>query len=112
MIEGEGRDRRKVHILAPVLHSLFGTLFKNGEYVRSWSLASLTPIFKKGDAADLDNYRAIAVGSLFGKLYAGLLDARLSICAEKNHWRAEGQAGFRVKKSTVDHVFILLAPSH
>jgi len=61
VIEGEGRDRRKVHILAPVLHSLFGTLFKNGEYVRSWSLASLTPIFKKGDATDLDNYRAIAV---------------------------------------------------
>ena len=54
-----------------------------------------------------DNYRAIAVGSVLGKLYAVILDTRLSVCAEKNGWRAEGQAGFRAGKSTVDHVFVL-----
>jgi len=104
---GEGNERTREYILAPVLHSVFHALFTSGEYVRSWSLASLTPVFKKGDASDLDNYRAIAVGSLLGKLYAVLLDARLSVCAEKHKWRAEGQAGFRVGKSTVDHVFVL-----
>jgi hypothetical protein len=59
-------------------------------------------VFKKGDASSLDNYRAIAVGSVLGKLYAVILDARLSVCAERSHWRAEGQAGFRAGKSTVD----------
>ena len=67
----------------------------------------MSPIFKKGDAANLDNYRAIAVGSVLGKLYAVILDTRLFVCAEKNGWRAEGQAGFRAGKSTVDHVFVL-----
>jgi hypothetical protein len=91
----------------PVLHELSEALFCSGEYVRHWSMATLSPIFKKGDATNLDNYRAIAVGSVLGKLYAVILDTRLSVCAEKNGWRAEGQAGFRVGRSTVDHVLVL-----
>jgi hypothetical protein len=70
-------------------------------------MATLSPILKKGDASNLDNYRAIAVGSVLGKLYAVILDTRLSVCAENSGWRAEGQAGFRPGKSTVDHVFVL-----
>ena len=64
-------------------------------------------VFKKGDATSLDNYRAIAIGAVFGKLYSVLLDTRMSNVAEKEGWRAEGQAGFRPEKSTVDHVFVL-----
>ena len=97
----------KRHVLLPVLFDLYQALFSSGEFVRKWSMATLSPIFKKGDAANLDNYRAIAVGSVLGKLYAVILDTRLSVCAEKNGWRAEGQAGFRAGKSTVDHVFVL-----
>lgn len=36
-----------------------------------------------------------------------MLESRLSAAAEKHGWRAEGQAGFRPDKSTVDQVFIL-----
>lgn len=102
-----GRSYSEVHLLAPVLVALFQQLFSHGLYVRSWSSATLSPVFKKGDATNLDNYRAIAVGSVFGKLYAVLLDARLSVCAERHNWRAEGQAGFRPGKSTSDHIFVL-----
>ena len=95
------------YTLVPVLHELYGALFGNGQYVREWSMASLTAVFKKGDATSLDNYRAIAIGAVFGKLYSVLLDTRMSVVAEKEGWRAEGQAGFRPEKSTVDHVFVL-----
>jgi hypothetical protein len=86
---------------------MYQALFSSGEFVRQWAMATLSPIFKKGDASNLDNYRAIAVGSVLGKLYAVILDTRLSVCAENSGWRAEGQAGFRPGKSTVDHVFVL-----
>lgn len=76
-------------------------------YVNGLLLASISAVFKKGDASCLDNYRAVAVSSVLGKLYAVVLDARVSICAESHGWRAEGQAGFRTGKSTVDHVFVL-----
>jgi hypothetical protein len=97
----------KDYVLAPVLRQIYQSLFSQGHYVRDWSSASLSAVFKKGDATCLDNYRAIAVGAVMGKLYAVLLDCRMSSCAEKSGWRAEGQAGFRAGKSTVDHVFVL-----
>ena len=103
---GDGKVLRE-YTLVPVLHALYGALFDNGQYVREWSMASLTAVFKKGDATSLDNYRAIAIGAVFGKLYSVLLDTRMSNVAEKEGWRAEGQAGFRPGKSTVDHVFVL-----
>ena len=105
-IDLDGKVIREYH-LVPVLHKLYDALFRNGQYVREWSRASLTAVFKKGDATSLDNYRAIAVGAVFGKLYSVLLDRRLSSLAERDGWRAEGQAGFRPEKSTMDHVFVL-----
>jgi len=102
-----GDHVKRYNVLGPVLHQLYNALFTSGKYVRDWSSAAPSAVFKKGDASSLDNYRAIAVGSVFGKLYAVILDARLSVCAEKNGWRAEGQAGFRAGKSTVDHVLVL-----
>ena len=103
---GEGKTCKQ-NLLLPVLHALFEALFRKGDYVREWSSATLSAVFKKGDPTSLDNYRAIAVGAVLGKLYAELLDTSLTVCAEKHGWRAEGQAGFRPNKSTVDQVFIL-----
>ena len=42
----------------------------------SWNFALITPI-QKGDKYDPDNYRAIAVGSILGKLFAFFLLNRL-----------------------------------
>jgi len=91
--ESEDGKSRKVNILVPLLHALFNQVFTRGEYIQEWSSATLSAVFKKGDAASLDNYRAIAIGAVLGKLYAILLETRLTVCAEKQGWRAEGQAG-------------------
>ena len=42
-----------------------------------------------------------------GKMLSMLLDARLSDFCEQHGLRAEGQAGFRQKRRTCDHVFVL-----
>ena len=41
------------------------------------------------------------------KLYATILDERVHTWAESNKIRAEGQAGFRRGRGTIDNVFIL-----
>ena len=105
--EGAPVKQTKQNVLAPVLHALFNALFTQCQYAQDWSAATLSAVFKKGDAGALDNYRAIAVGAVLGKLYAVILETRLTVCAEKHGWRARGQAGFRPDKSTVDQVFIL-----
>ena len=102
-----GREVCRTHVLLPALRAIMHAVFASGAYPAEWSAATLTAVFKKGDAQSLDNYRGIAVGSAFGKLFSMVLDARLSRVAEQRGWRAEGQAGFRRGRRTADHVFVL-----
>ena len=55
----------------------------------------------------MDNYRGITVSTVLSKLYATVLERRISSWAETNGLRAAGQAGFRRDHRTTDNVFIL-----
>lgn len=101
-----GRDRRE-YILLPILHTLLKNIFCSGRYPEGWSAAALTAVYKKGEAENLNNYRGIAVGNVLGKLFGSVLNTRLDAYAERIGARAEGQAGFRKGRSTIDHVFVL-----
>jgi len=60
-------------------------------------------LFKGGDASKFDNYKGITVRPILAKLFAMILDKRLSEWAEQNGLCAKGQAGFRKD----DQLFIL-----
>ena len=53
-----------------ILH-LFNQCLANGVY--PWNVSLVTPLHKKGDRANPDNYRAIAVSSAIGKLFSNIL---------------------------------------
>ncbi len=63
--------------------------------------------FKGGDASKFDNYRGIIVGFILAKLFAMILNKRLSEWVEQHGLHAEGQAGFRKYYSTTNQLFIL-----
>ena len=65
------------------------------------------PIHKSGDASDPSNYRGITVGPVVAKLFAMVLDARITEWTEDNQIRARGQAGFRRDHRTTDNIFVL-----
>ncbi len=73
-------DTHKEYILLPYLVSLFNQIFSRGlsAFPNDWSRGVITPIHKKGDTENLDNYRDIMVGVAFAKLYSTLLDARIT----------------------------------
>ena len=48
-----------------VLHKLLNKIFSNHVYPTSWTTNFLKPIFKKGDQSDTENYRGLAIGSVF-----------------------------------------------
>ena len=67
-----------------------GTLLAvTGSVPRDWLLGAITAIHKKGDATDPNNYRGITVGHVLGKLYALMLNLRLSAWAEANKIRGD-----------------------
>ncbi len=64
-------------------------------------------LFKGGDASKFDNYRGITVGPILAKLFAMILEKRLSEWVEQHGLRAKGQTGFRKDYCTIDQLFIL-----
>lgn len=74
---------------------------------QSWCTGVIHPIFKSGDANDPSNYRGITVTSVLAKLFAMILEARMSVWAEDHDLRAAGQAGFCKDYRTTDNVFIM-----
>ena len=72
-----------------------------------WTTTIITPLHKKGDVHNPDNYRAIAVGSNIGKLYSSILLERLLRFRMKHCPDTENQLGFKKGSQTVDHLFTL-----
>jgi hypothetical protein len=64
-------------------------------------------LFKGGDASKFDNYMGITIGPILAKLFAMILDKRLSEWAEQHGLCAKGQAGFHKDYHTTDQFFIL-----
>jgi hypothetical protein len=60
----------------------------------------VTPIHKKRDLRDVNNYRPISVLPLFSKLLEKLMYNRLTAFIDRNEVLTEVQHGFRTKKST------------
>jgi hypothetical protein len=82
--------------------NLFNQCLEHGIY--PWTTSVVTPLHKKGSIYDLNNYRAIAVASNLGKLFAGILLQRLiKYRAEFNPDRAN-QFGFCQGALTADHI--------
>ena len=100
------RGRAPVRVAVPYLAALFNRVLV-GSYPQQWRVSTLTPVFKKGDAAVCDNYRGIAVGGALAKLYASVLARRISKHCEDHNLRAVSQAGCRSGFGTEHHLFTL-----
>lgn len=87
-----------------LLH-LYNKCWKYNRVPEEWNTAKVISIFKKGNRKDCANYRGISLTDTAYKIYAKILNNRLSILME--HLITEEQMGFRKGRSTIDGVFIL-----
>ena len=92
-------------LVTPLTH-LFNNVF-TGEYPAQWAICTVTPVPKKGDPQDPNNYRGIAVSTAIAKLFSLVVYLRMDSWAEDTKRRAAGQAGFRNGRSTTDGIFVL-----
>ena len=95
--------------LAPFLTQLANKCFLTSSFPASESTGHIIPLYKgKGDPASPDNYRGITIISVFAKLYATIINARISAWRLANpQQRAYGQGGFLRHHRTEDHLFTL-----
>lgn len=92
-------------ILAPLLNTLFNKVLDCKTIPDEWAKSDIVLIYKKGNPADIGNYRPISLQPTLYKLFASCLEERLAKYTEK--LQPVEQAGFRRNYSTVDHIYCL-----
>ena len=93
--------------IQPYLCKIFNKIFETGYFPIQWGIATIIPLFKKGDRDLCDNYRGISLLSITSKVFTAVINSRLYTWAENNHKINEEQAGFRKSYSTIDHIYTL-----
>ena len=91
--------------LLEVITKIFNSYLTHGCY--PWNTSLITPLHKKGDRYDPNNYRAIAIGSNLGKLFSSILLNRLLRFRENNAPNLPNQQGFCKGGQTLDHILCL-----
>ena len=94
--------------ISPPLRKAFNLLLLTGESIPAWAEGIMYLIYKgKGDITDLNNYRGITVNNSISKLFASLLNDRLSKLVEKRGVLGQVQNGGRGNRQGLDSIFIL-----
>ena len=92
-------------VLSKPLVKLINFSFSKRTFPNLLKFANVTPVFKKGDNLDYNNYRPISLIPNIGKLIEKIVHKRLYSFLEKNSLLFKQQYGFRNKLST-NHTLI------
>ena len=90
-------------IVKPLL-MIFRNSLNEGVFPSLWKKGNITPIHKKGDKDNINNYRPISVLPLFGKLFEKLIYNALYKYLEDNHILDANQSGFRTGDSCINQL--------
>ncbi|XP_028168072.1 uncharacterized protein LOC114358336 [Ostrinia furnacalis] len=92
-------------ILIPYFAELFNMVLENGKAPKQWCCSNIVLLYKKGNPADIGNYRPISLLSSIYKLFTSIVLSRISAKIDNN--QPIEQAGFRSGFSTIDHIHTL-----
>ena len=73
----------------------------SGIFSYDWKCAKVTPLFKKGEASDLNNYGPISVISVRAKVFERTVDDQLYNFFEQRRYHFYSQSVFHSLHSTV-----------
>ena len=88
-----------------ILSYIFNLSLSQGKFISNFKHAKIIPLFKKGSAKDVSNYRPISLLSCFSKILEKLVYNRLYSFLKKSNAINEHQFGFR---KNIQQVTLLL----
>lgn len=89
------------------LKIIFNEILDTTNYPTLWQHQLLSPIYKKGQTSDPNNYRGISLISTFSKIFLYILYARIENFCSSRGILCEEQGGYKKKRWTVDNAFTL-----
>jgi len=93
-----------------LLQAVYTAVFNIGQVPSQWKSGKTVLIHKKGDAANIDNFRPITLLSCIYKLMSAVISQRLTLTATAKGWLSTCQKGFIAKsQGLTEHTFGLSA---
>ena len=85
----------------------FNVLYNGGEFPVDWAEIIISPLYKKADPAQPQNYRPVSLAKTVLKLYTLLISNRLLDWSAKYKIVSDYQAAYKKKTGCAEHVFVL-----
>ena len=98
--------KRLKNVLCIPLSSIFEVSFRTSEVPSYWSKAIVVPIFKKGNALEVNNYRPISLCCVSCKVMESIINEALISHLTVNNLISEKQHGFSKGKSCVTQLLL------
>lgn len=89
---------------------LFKKTFDSGLIPEKLKMSRVVPVFKKGDKADVRNYRIVAISSVILKIFERAMKFKLTAIIEPH--LSNAQHGFRAKRSVTTNLLNLSISVH
>ena len=87
-------------IISFYLSHLFNLSLSTGTVPSCWKKKRVTPVFKKGDSDDVNNYRPISILPITMKIFEKVVHSQVSDFLDSSNILSQSQSGFRNKYST------------
>ncbi|KAK4825642.1 hypothetical protein QYF61_001427 [Mycteria americana] len=91
-------------VLSKPLSIIYQQSWLTGEVPADWTLANVTPIYKKGQKEDPGNYRPVSLTSVPGKLMEQIILSAITWHVENNQGIKPSQHGFRKGRSCLTNL--------
>lgn len=89
------------------IREILNKMWEDGYMPEGWDTAVVVPLFKSGDEEVTGNYRGISLLDSGYKLMTTMMTERINRWIENRKILKESQAGFRKRRGTRDHIFVL-----
>ena len=90
------------------LSHIFNLSLSTGKVISDFKIAKIIPLYKKGDASDINNYRPISLLSNISKILEKIMYRRVISFLNRHNFFFENQFGFRKKCSTSQAISLLI----
>ena len=90
------------------LSNIFNLSLSTGKVNSDFKIAKIIPLYKKGDASDINNYRPISLLSNISKILEKIMYRRVISFLNRHNFFFENQFSFRKKCSTSQAISLLI----
>ena len=92
--------KRTAYVISGPLTKLYNKCMVTGTFPQDLKVGKITPVYKKGNAELLENYRPVSTLPIFGKIFEKIIYSRLYSFLTAKNILYEKQFGFRKGYST------------